>query len=215
MQVREDAKIPPRVLFVVCGSVASIKTEEIILGLQKFAEVKVVTTNYAQHFYDIQKVQTLGATIYTDEDEYRIWTTRGDPVLHIALSYWADLLLIAPLSANTLAKIANGLSDNLATCIIRAWDFKHYRKPILLCPAMNTKMWEHPFTAMQLKVLSSDPFNMVVIDPLSQKLECGDIGMGAMEKPPQILEQVQKHLPNQEYLHTLREYEKTRSNSKI
>jgi phosphopantothenoylcysteine decarboxylase len=63
------------------------------------------------------------------------------------------------------------------TNIIRAWDFKYYIKPILLCPAMNTKMWEHPFTEKQLNILSSDPLNMMIINPLSQRLECGDIGM--------------------------------------
>jgi phosphopantothenoylcysteine decarboxylase len=208
-------EILPRVLFVVSGSVATIKMEEIVKGLLQFAKVKVVATKAAQHFFDIQKIRALGVTVYTDEDEYEMWNNRGDPVLHIVLSYWADLLLWAPLSANSLAKISNGIADNLGTSIIRAWDFKHYRKPILLCPAMNTKMWEHPFTANQLNILTSDPLNMIVINPLSQVLECGDVGMGAMVKPPEIMTEVKNNLPTLKYLRTLREYEHTRKNNNV
>src|SRR5262245_20486764 len=72
---------------------------------------------------------------------------RDDPVLHIELRRWADLLVIAPLDANTLAKLAYGLSDNLLTCLYRAWD---RRRPIVLAPAMNTFMWENPLTDRHL-----------------------------------------------------------------
>jgi phosphopantothenoylcysteine decarboxylase len=82
----------------------------------------------------------------------------GDPVLHIDLRNWADVLLIAPLSAHTLAKIAHGLCDDTLSCIVRAWDFgpsvsRLTGKPILLAPAMNTAMWEHPLTQQQLEVI--------------------------------------------------------------
>jgi phosphopantothenoylcysteine decarboxylase len=75
---------------------------------------------------------------------------RDDPVLHIELRRWADLLVIAPLDANTLAKLAYGLSDNLLTCLYRAWD---RRRPIVLAPAMNTFMWESPLTGRHLRLL--------------------------------------------------------------
>lgn len=119
---------------------------------------------------------------------------RGDPVLHIVLRDWADMMLIAPFSANTLALISNGICNNLLTSVVRAWDLK---KSVIVCPAMNTAMWDHPFTQKQLDILIAPPFNYQVLGPLEQLLECGDIGMGAMTKPPQILATVQKRAPDQ------------------
>ncbi len=74
-----------------------------------------------------------------DEDDWRSWKTVGDDVLHIELRRWADIMVIAPLSANTLAKVANGLCDNLLTCVVRAWDWqklllvRKHRPPVLPC----------------------------------------------------------------------------------
>lgn len=108
-------------------------------------------------------------------DEWNNWTKLGDPVLHIQLRDWADILLIAPLSAHTLAKLSNGLCDDTLTCVARAWDFsssvvsvgddgddetnrqrqkgKHTTKPFVLAPAMNTAMWKHPLTGSQLDII--------------------------------------------------------------
>src|SRR5436189_194001 len=80
----------------------------------------------------------------------RSWR-RDDPVLHIELRRWADLFLIAPLDANTLAKLASGLADNCLTCVWRAW---HPARPVVLAPAMNTLMWEHPLTRQHLRQLT-------------------------------------------------------------
>ena len=88
----------------------------------------------------------------TDEDEYIAWTDRGDPVLHIELKELAAGLLVAPLSANTMAKFANGLCDNLLTSVFRAWPYEdcagkfHIQKPVFVAPAMNTNMYQHPIT---------------------------------------------------------------------
>src|SRR5439155_25384267 len=92
--------------------------------------------------------------VILDEDEwpgerYR----RGDAVLHIELRRWAEVLLIAPLDANTLAKLALGLTDNCLTCVYRAWE---RARPVLLAPAMNTLMWEHPATQRQLVQIAQD-----------------------------------------------------------
>ncbi|XP_067390822.1 phosphopantothenoylcysteine decarboxylase isoform X4 [Emydura macquarii macquarii] len=100
-----------------------------------------------------------------------LWKGRTDPVLHIDLRRWADLMLVAPLDANTLAKIANGICDNLLTCVIRAWDMT---KPLLFCPAMNTAMWEHPITAQQVEQLKG--FGYLEIPCVTKKLVCGDEG---------------------------------------
>ena len=86
----------------------------------------------------------------SDALEWEAWQGRGDPVLHIELRKWAELMVIAPLSANSLAKLAGGLCDNLLTCTARAWDTK---KPLLFCPAMNTLMYEHPLTAIHIASL--------------------------------------------------------------
>ena len=97
------------------------------------------------------------------EEEWNDYKSLSDSVLHIDLRNWADICLIAPLSAHTLAKIANGLCDDLLTCCIRAWDFGQRkqlngdessgRKTVILAPAMNTAMWDHPLTKTQLETI--------------------------------------------------------------
>uniref|UniRef100_A0A8C8SUM8 Phosphopantothenoylcysteine decarboxylase n=1 Tax=Pelusios castaneus TaxID=367368 RepID=A0A8C8SUM8_9SAUR len=145
-------------------------------------EVRVVTTEKAKHFYNPQEIPT---TLYSDADEWQLWKGRTDPVLHIDLRRWADLMLVAPLDANTLAKIANGICDNLLTCVIRAWDMT---KPLLFCPAMNTAMWEHPITAQQVEQLKG--FGYLEIPCVVKKLVCGDEGRGAMAEVWTIVEKV-------------------------
>jgi phosphopantothenoylcysteine decarboxylase len=87
------------------------------------------------------------------------------------------VLVIAPASANTLAKLAGGLADNLLTCVARAWDFAG-GKPVLVAPAMNTAMWVHPLTAAHLAALAA--FGVRVVPPVSKALACGDVGVGAL-----------------------------------
>lgn len=116
-----------------------------------------------------------------------MWQKRGDPVLHIELRRWADVLVIAPLDANTLAKLACGLSDNLLTCVVRAWD---PARPILVCPAMNTHMWTNPLTAAHLSAVTSQQPHIRVLEPISKALMCGDVGLGAMAEPADIVDRV-------------------------
>ncbi|XP_027428258.1 phosphopantothenoylcysteine decarboxylase isoform X2 [Callorhinus ursinus] len=118
-----------------------------------------------------------------------MWKCRSDPVLHIDLRRWADLMLVAPLDANTLGKVASGICDNLLTCVIRAWDC---RKPLLFCPAMNTVMWEHPITAQQVGQLKA--FGYVEIPCVAKKLVCGDQGLGAMAEVGTIVDKVEEIL---------------------
>ncbi|KAJ1948813.1 hypothetical protein EC988_005020 [Linderina pennispora] len=177
-----------RVLIGATGSVASIKVPQLAKELQRQGqlanlniEVAIAASNSALHFF--RKEQLLGdnITLYTDKDEWTNWKKIGDSVLHIELRKWADICVLAPLDANTMAKVANGFCDNLLTCVLRAWDME---KPRIVCPAMNPMMWEHPITEVQLDVLKKLGFQ--VVDPISKKLACGDIGMGAMAEPETI-----------------------------
>jgi len=112
------------------GSVASIKVPQLCeLLVQLGCEVKVASTKSALYFFKQQQLPSSVGPIAGDEDEWHEWKAVGDPVMHIELRRWADAYVIAPLSANTLAKLANGLCDNLVTCIARAWDFK---RPLLV-----------------------------------------------------------------------------------
>jgi phosphopantothenoylcysteine decarboxylase len=138
---------------------------------------------------------------------------RDDEVLHIQFRNWADLLIVAPLDANTLAKFALGISDNFLTCIFRAWDFS---KPVVLAPAMNTLMWQSPVTLRHLRQLLEDRSTatgsslvpsgwgldeaplvfaqhaprIVLIPPQAKRLACGDFGLGAMAEVAAIAEVV-------------------------
>lgn len=187
------------------GSVATVKIPEIVCKLINLeCNVKVVVTNVGEKFLNAaerydgkhyalfkQLLRENAFQILRDEDEWHdIATTYKvgvDPVLHIELRRWANLILVAPISANSLAKISNGLCDNLLTSIIRACDST---KKILLAPAMNTMMWENPITQKQLRSL---PLNFEIILPVSKTLACNDVGNGALAPVDDIIERVKFH----------------------
>ena len=113
---------------------------ELVDALLPSFNVQVVTTTKGAHFFDKRALEAKGVRVWTDDDEWGAWKQRGDPVTHIELRRWAHLLLVAPLSANTLAKLSNGICDNLLTCLARAWDFGDKCKHLVVAPAMNTAM---------------------------------------------------------------------------
>jgi phosphopantothenoylcysteine decarboxylase len=218
------------VLLGVTGSVAAIYTPQLYAALKQAGhQVKVVATDAALYFFDPaaldpadpQKPKRNRDVVIVDADE---WPGRGegrhyertDKVLHIELRRWADVLVIAPLDANTLAKLANGLCDNCLTCVWRAWDRS---RPIVLAPAMNTLMWEHPLTVRHLRQLAddakpqgesaspegSDPMHMVdwinawcpslrIAGPVTKRLACDDVGIGAMAMDADVAASVQAML---------------------
>jgi phosphopantothenoylcysteine synthetase/decarboxylase len=128
----------------------------------------------------------------------------GDPVMHVDLRDWADVAVLAPLSAHTLAKLANGLCDDTLSCVLRAWDFGHGArpgKPVILAPAMNTSMWEHPLTQVQLKTIQGfwntttcTQNEIHVVSPQVKELACGEVGAGALASVDDILQAVNKVL---------------------
>ena len=95
--------------------------------------------------------------------------------MHIELRRWADLVLVAPCSADTLAKLCHGICDNVLTSFMRALSPS---TPVWIFPAMNTLMYMHPLTAAQIKTIES--FGYKVYGPISKRLACGDVGQGAM-----------------------------------
>lgn len=178
----------PRILLAASGSVAAIKFGNLCRCFSEWAEVKAVATKSALHFIDKMTIPS-EVVLYTDEEEWSSWKKIGDSVLHIELRRWADIMVIAPLSANTLGKIAGGLCDNLLTCVVRAWD---YNKPLFVAPAMNTFMWNNPFTEKHL--ISIDELGITLIPPVTKRLACGDYGNGAMAEPSLIYKTIRLFL---------------------
>jgi len=174
------------VLLCCTGSVASVKVAELLARLREDHTVKLVITEHSRHFLPVlDTLGTLGQDVLRDQDEWSAYKTRGDPVVHIELRRWADLAVVAPLDANTLAKMATGLADNLLTCVLRAWDFS---RPVVVAPAMNTLMWQHPVTAPQLETLRG--WGVTVVPPVEKTLVCGDKGVGAMASVDTIVDVV-------------------------
>lgn len=207
------------VLLGVTGSVAALKTPELDTALRAAGHaVKVVATRAALYFFEPTALAETEKRLFVDDDEWpgrdagRKYQ-RDDPVLHIELRRWADILVIAPLDANTLAKVANGICDNCLTCVWRAWD---PNRPVVLAPAMNTLMWEHPLTGRHLRqltgpraalpeeadqdevvaLLNAAETTLHVVAPQSKQLACGDVGIGAMAALDQIVAAVQRLLRN-------------------
>lgn len=209
------------VIIGVTGSVATIKLNELIekiIDKLKFVNICVVPTKSSLHFInDIHgekynntwtqlsdklkflkkppENQTQPVVMsFVDEDEWASWSKRTDPVLHIELRKWADLIVIAPLDANTMAKVSTGLCDNLLTCVLRAWDLENIKsKPVVICPAMNTFMYNHPLTKQQLDLLVNQ-WGFVLVGAIEKALICGDVGMGAMAKVDDIVNKVASSL---------------------
>jgi phosphopantothenoylcysteine decarboxylase len=136
------------------GSVAAIKVPQLCqLLLQLGCEVKVISTKSALYFFNQQQLPEAVGRIAGDEDEWHDWKAVGDPVMHIELRRWADVYVLAPLSANTLAKLANGMCDNLVTCVARAWDFQ---RPLLVSTTAACKGTGYCFACvMQGRVVGS------------------------------------------------------------
>jgi len=167
---------PIRILLGMTGSVATTLGRKII-GAFDGDEVIVVQTPAAARFCEpVMRdgvLNVAGAKVLTEDDEWA-WRKVGDQILHVELRDWMDVLVIAPLSANSLGKMANGICDNL---LISIW-LASGKKPTVVAPAMNTQMWLHP--AVVKNALAIREMGVRVVDPVEKVLACGETGVGAM-----------------------------------
>lgn len=174
------------VLIGIGGGIAAYKVCQLISHLyQGGVSVRVILTNAAQQFITPLTVSTLSRHhAYTDTD---FWENTARP-LHIELGEWADLLAIAPLTANTLGKLVYGLADNLLTNTVLASNC-----PILLAPAMNTQMWEQPSVQRNWEAMGQES-RYHLLEPSGGRLACDHIGKGRMAEPNQIFQTIQSLL---------------------
>ena len=185
------------ILLGLTGSVASVLHVKIAEALQEVGNVSIIPTPSTTTFLD--EAAMSGFQTYTDKDEWQ-WAsqdralhtkkwTKGQPVLHIQLRDTGSALVIAPCSANTLAKLASGLCDNLLTSVARAWDLN---RPVIIAPAMNTHMWNHPITQEHIAKLKA--WGYIIVHPQSKMLACQTLGMGAMAEISLIVQAVKESL---------------------
>jgi phosphopantothenoylcysteine decarboxylase / phosphopantothenate---cysteine ligase len=171
-----------KILLGVCGSIAAYKSALLIRLLVKHgAEVKVIMTASAHDFITPLTLATLSKNpVLTNfsKDETGQWNN------HVELGLWADVMIIAPASANTLAKMATGLCDNLLLAT-----YLSARCQVLFAPAMDLDMWQHPATQSNLKRLTA--FGNQVIEPTHGELASGLVGTGRMAEPEQILHAIE------------------------
>lgn len=179
-----------RILLGLTGSVASILYTKLIEQLGTLGHVDVILTEKANSFVHLPQLcdslEKVGGIFYTDNDEWiwkndkKGWTNKwrkDDPVLHIELRNSSSVLVIAPCSLNTLAKITNGICDNLLTTVARAWD---RNRPFVIAPAGNTHMYKHPITKEQLEKFVKFSKNNLIVNAEEKMLACGTYGIGAM-----------------------------------
>lgn len=167
-----------RLLLCVCGGIAAYKAAELVRRLgEAGAQVQVAMTGSAQRFVGAQTFQALsGRPVRTS-----LWDEAAEAAMgHIELARWADRVLVAPATANTIAKLAHGLADDLVSTLCLATT-----APITLCPAMNHRMWLHPATQANIALLRER--GATVIGPEDGPLAEGESGPGRLSEPAAIV----------------------------
>ncbi len=174
-----------KILIGISSSIAAYRIPNLVSQLRKQGyEVKTIVTERAKSFVAPQALAVMSENpCFTDQDEWQ----NTQEVLHIQLAKWCDVLLIAPLTANTLAKLNHGICDNLLTSTVRALG----DKPLLLAPAMNTAMWENGLTARHIRQLA-EFYDITLIQPVAKRLADGDTGMGGLAEDETILKAIEK-----------------------
>lgn len=177
-----------RILLGVSGSIAAYKSFDLCrLFVKEGHHVRVVLTKGAEQFVIPRVYKDLGAKkVYRSLDDFN---DEGEGILHIELRKWADKMVIAPLSANTLSDLAHGKAADLLQSVFLAWD---QQKPVLFFPAMNTMMYQSPILKENINTLDSLPYGFVH-PTASGELACGDIGEGKLPEVEQIFDFVNSY----------------------
>ena len=174
-----------RILLIISGGIAAYKSLELIRRLrERGASVRCIMTPAAQRFVTPLSVASLSEDkVYTD-----LWSLTDESEMgHIRLSREADIVVVAPATADLIARMATGLADDLATTALRAAD-----KPVLIAPAMNAMMWAHPATRANIATL--ERHGVTQVGPGSGELACGEVGAGRMAEPAEILAAIERAL---------------------
>ena len=176
-----------KILLVICGGIAAYKSLELIRLFKKMgASVKTVLTKNAQKFVTPLSITSLSQ----DKVYYDLFSYQNEAEMdHISLSRWADLILIAPITANTISKLSYGLADDLATTLILASN-----KKVFLAPAMNVRMWKHPSNKKNVNKLLD--YGYIFIGPEIGDMACGEYGEGKMTEPENIINIIIKYFEN-------------------
>ena len=176
-----------KVLLVICGGIAAYKSLEIIRLLKKKGSlVKTVLTKNAQKFVTPLSISSLSQEkVYLDLFDH----DNEAEMDHISLSRWADVILIAPATANTISKLIQGSADDLASTVILASN-----KQVFIAPAMNVRMWEHPSNKDNLKKIINIGYQ--VIGPEIGEMACGEFGEGKMTEPNDIIDHLDSYFKN-------------------
>ena len=177
-----------KILFIICGGISAYKTLETIRLFKKNnAQIKTILTKSAKEFVTPLSIASLSqGKVYDD-----LFSIENETEMdHIALSRWADVIVVAPATANTIAKLSNGSSEDLASTVILASN-----KQVFLAPAMNVRMWEHQSTKDNLKILRG--YGYKFIGPIIGDMACGEYGEGKMSDSQIIFDTIYNFLFNQ------------------
>ncbi len=176
-----------KILVVICGGISAYKSLELIRGLKKKqVEIKTIITKSAKEFVTPLSITSLSqGKVYED-----LFSSESESEMdHISLSRWADLIVVVPATANTISKLSNGLTDDLASTVLLASN-----KKIFIVPAMNVRMWDHP--SNKKNIIKLREYGYSIIGPEIGDMACGEYGEGKMTEPSDILFHIENYLSN-------------------
>jgi len=184
-----------KILLIICGGISAYKSLDLIrLFKKQGAEIKTILTKSAKEFITPLSVASLSQEKVYDD----LFNAQNEAEMdHISLSRWADIILVAPATANTISKLSTGSSDDLASTVILASD-----KDVFLTPAMNVRMWEHPSTKENLYKLKS--YGYKIIGPMVGDMACGEFGEGKMTEPQDIFQTIETYFSTLKKNHKLK-----------
>lgn len=169
------------VTLIVTGSIAAIKAPELVRQLrEKQIETHCILTKSGMEFVSVQELEKVSGNkvstdLFSPKEKEEMW--------HIRFSRETDLVVVAPASADIIAKMANGIADDMASATLLA-----NNKKLLVAPAMNTQMWIHPATKRNVAQIVAD--GAIIIEPGVGMLACGEVGAGRMAEPEEIVKKI-------------------------